>query len=143
MVFDPHGRNERPKRTLVQRPGLLLTRISIAANHTQVAAARSGLRRLVAACSASANRQTGRLAALLHAPRSTIGGGKGVAANPGGKPPVCGSIGLRKAATSRRTPERAGPVLMTTKCRGDWMCTIRSLRFLYSSPVLSAGWKFV
>jgi len=126
-----------------RRRGLLLIRISIAANNTQVAAARSGVRRLVTACSASVNRQTGRLAALLHGPRSTLDGSKGVAANPGGKPPVCGSIGLRKAATSRRTPERADPVLMTAKCRGDWMYSIRSLRFLYSSLVLSGGQKFV
>jgi len=128
-----------PKAPLVRRPGLLLIRISIAANNTQVAAARSGVRRLVAACSASVNRQTGRLAALLHGPRSTIDSSKGVAANPGGKPPVCGTIGLRKAAISRRTPERAGPVLTMAKCRGDWMHSIRSLPFLYSSPVLSAG----
>jgi len=105
--------------------------------------ARIGVRRLVAACSSSVNRQTGRLAGLLHGPRSTIDGSKGVAANPGGKPPVCGSIGLRKAATSRRTPERAGAVLMTAKCRGDWMYSIRALRFLYSSPVLFAGQKFM
>jgi hypothetical protein len=130
-------------RSGVRLPILLLIRISIAANNTQVAAARSGVRRLVAACSALVNRQTGRLAALLHGPRNTIDGSKGVAANPGGKPPVCGSLGLRKAATSRRTPERTGPVLMTAKCRGDWMYSIRSLCFLYSSPVLSAGQKFV
>jgi len=139
MVFAPNRHNQRPKGALVRRPGLLLIRISIAANNTQVTAARSGVRRLVAACSASVNRQTGRLAALLHGPRITIDGSTGVAANPGGKPPVCGSIGLRKAATSRRTPEGAGPVLMTAKCRGDWMYSIRSFRFLYSSSVLSAG----
>jgi len=126
-----------------RRRGLLLIRISIAANNTRVAVARSGVRRLVAACSASVNRQTGRLAALLHGPRSTIDRSKGVAANPGGKPPVCGSIGLLKAATSRRTPERAGPVLMTAKCCGDWMYSVRSLRFLCSSPVLSAGYKLL
>jgi len=121
----------------VRRPGLLLIRISIAANNTQMAAARSGVRRLVAACSASVNRQTGRLAALLHGPRSTIDCSKGVAANPGGKPPACGSIGLHKAATGRRTPERAGPgtalsirVLLQW---GDWSSGTSMVRMVLRS----------